>query len=128
MEVTAESAFARKLNRVPVTATGKVIRLLPDDSGSTPHQKFVIEIHSGHTILVSHNLLRAYRMPVKIGDRVEVRGTYIWNRFGGLIHNTHHDTGEECIGPACEPHEDGYINLVGINKNPHIEYGIPSNI
>lgn len=122
--ITVENAFAQKINRVPITATGRVIKLLPDDTDATPHQKFIIEIHSGHTILVSHNLLRAYRMPVKIGDRVEVRGTYIWNRFGGLLHNTHHYN-NECIGPLCEVHDDGYINFVGVNKNPHIEYGLP---
>ncbi len=121
-EVTAETAYARKMDRVPVTAQGKVVEILADDADSTPHQKFIIEVHSSHTILISHNLLRAYRIPVKIGDWVEVHGTFVWNRHGGLIHNTHHDSGE-CIGPSCEPHDDGYINLAGMNKNPQIQYG-----
>ena len=89
-KITAEIAFARHMNGVTINATGKVINILPDDTDNTPHQKFVIEIHSGHTILVSHNLLRAYRIPVKIGDKIEVHGSYVWNRYGGLIHNTHH--------------------------------------
>jgi len=118
--ITTESAFAQKINNVPLTAGGKVIKILPDDIGATPHQRFVIEVHSGHTILIAHSLLRAYRVPVKIGDRVEVHGTYVWNRYGGLIHNTHH-YGQECVGTYCEVHEDGYINFVGIHKNPHQE-------
>lgn len=122
--LTAEIAFARKLHNVPVSAAGKVVKLLADDTDASPHQKFIIEIHSGHTILISHNLLRAYRVPVKIGDRVEIHGTYIWNRYGGLLHNTHHYN-NECLGPHCEAHDDGYINFVGIHKNPHIEYGHP---
>lgn len=121
MKINPEVAFARKMTRIPITATGVVVKLLADDTDSTPHQKFIIEVHSGHTILISHNLLRAYRAPVKIGDKVEVHGTYVWNRFGGLIHNTHHYN-DECTGPYCEHHDDGYINFVGIHKNPHLEY------
>ena len=125
MEITAETAFARKMHNVPLTAIGKVIKILPDDTDATPHQKFVLELHAGHTVLVANSLLRAYRVPVKIGDRVEVHGTYVWNRYGGLVHNTHHYSDKECVGSYCEHHEDGYINFVGIHKNPHIEYGIP---
>lgn len=124
MKLTAEVAFARHMNGVTISATGKVIKILPDDTDNTPHQKFVIEIHSGHTVLVSHNLLRAYRIPVKIGDKIEVHGSYVWNRYGGLLHNTHHYN-DECQGPHCQPHDDGYVNFVGIHKNPHIEYGLP---
>ncbi len=124
-QITADTAFAHKMSNVPLTAVGKVIEVLPDDTDATPHQKFIIETHPGHTILVSHSLLRAYRIPAKIGDRIEAHGTYVWNRHGGLMHNTHHFSDKECFGSYCEQHEDGYINFVGIHKNPHIEYGHP---
>ena len=115
--MTVEEAFARRMHGVPLTAEGKVTKILTDDIGETPHQRFIIEVHTGHTILVAHNTLRAYRVPVKIDDKVEVRGTYVWNQYGGLIHNTHH-YGGECVGQKCEPHDDGYINFVGVKKAP----------
>ncbi|OGY23173.1 MAG: hypothetical protein A2172_02225 [Candidatus Woykebacteria bacterium RBG_13_40_15] len=105
--MTPEEAFEQKLNDVPMTAEGKVIEVLPDDIGETPHQRFVIKLDAGNTILIAHNLERAYRVPVKLGDEVEVHGTYKWNKYGGLIHKTHHDERGE--------HEDGWINLVGVH-------------
>ena len=117
---TPEVAFAHRLSNIPLTVTGKVIKILPDDIGSTPHQRFIIETDRTHTILIAHSLQRAYRVPVKIGDTVEIHGTYVWNKYGGLIHNTHH-YGHECVGTYCEVHEDGYINFVGIHPNPHRE-------
>lgn len=103
--MTVEEAFEKKISDVPLTIEGKVTEILADDHEGTHHQRFVIEIHSGHTVLIAHNLERAYRVPVKVGDRVEVRGTYVWNKYGGILHNTHHD--DRGI------HEDGWINFVG---------------
>ena len=103
MEPTVEEAFYKKLDNVVLNAKGRVKEVLEDDLGVTPHQRFIVEVHSGHTILVAHNLERAYRVPVKIGDVVEVRGTFVWNKYGGLLHNTHHDDRGE--------HEDGWVIL-----------------
>ncbi len=114
--MTVEEAYARRLHGIPLTTEGKVIKVLPDDSGDTPHQRFILEVHTGHTVLVAHNTQRAYRVPVKLGDKVEVHGSFVWNRYGGIIHNTHH-YGGECVNGQCEPHEDGYINFVGF-KDP----------
>lgn len=117
--ISVEVAFAQRMSRIPLTAVGKVIKLLPDDIEGTHHQRFIIEVHSGHTILIANNLQRAYRSPVKMADRVEIHGTYIWNKYGGLIHNTHH-TDRTQPNPG-EEHEDGYINFIGKN-NPHKEF------
>jgi hypothetical protein len=103
--MTPEEAFEQKLNDVPLTAEGKIVEVLPDDTDETPHQRFVIKLETGNTILIAHNLERAYRVPVKIDDEIEVHGTYKWNKYGGLIHKTHHD--------ERRVHEDGWINLVG---------------
>jgi hypothetical protein len=113
--MTAETAFARRLSNIPLTVEGKVIKILPDDTDGTHHQRFIIEIHNGHTILIANNLERAYRVPVKIGDKVEVHGSYVWNKYGGLIHNTHHDDKPQ---PNGQEHEDGYINFSGLQKPP----------
>jgi hypothetical protein len=117
--MTLEEAFGNKVSNAPLTITGKVIKILTDDTGSTPHQRFIVQIHNNHTVLVAHNLERAYRAPVHLGDQVEVHGTYVWNKYGGLLHNTHHFDKESCEFSAdgrqiCTPdHEDGWINFVG---------------
>jgi hypothetical protein len=103
--MTIEEAFKKKISDVPLTIEGKVVEILEDDTDETPHQRFIVKVGSGHTVLISHNLDRAYRVPVKIGDPVEVHGTYEWNEIGGLIHKTHHD--DRGI------HEDGWINFAG---------------
>jgi len=103
--MTVEEAFEKKISDVPLTIEGKATEILEDDTDLTPHQRFIVQIPSGHTVLVSHNLERAYRVPVKVGDEVEVHGTYKWNELGGIIHKTHHDDRGE--------HEDGWLNYAG---------------
>jgi hypothetical protein len=113
--MTVEEAYEKKISDVPLTIEGKVIEVLEDDPDLTPHQRFIVQIpasptasqggHKGHTVLISHNLDRAYRVPVKLGDEVEVHGTYKWNGLGGIIHKTHHDDRDK--------HEDGWINYAG---------------
>lgn len=114
--MTPDNAFDKKLSNVGVTAKGKVIKVLEDDHKGAHHQRFVIEVSSGRTVLVAHNIEQAYRANIKIGDEVEAKGNYVWNKFGGLLHNTHHaDRGE---------HDDGYINFVG-KKDPHRTSNLP---
>lgn len=110
--MTVEQAFEQKVSDVPVTIQGRVTKILTDDTGDTPHQRFIVEVHSGHTILIAHNLQRAYRVPINLSDRIEVHGSYVWNKYGGILHNTHHYAGE-CVGSKCTPHEDGWINYAG---------------
>lgn len=124
--MTVEEAFEKKISDVPITIEGRVIEILEDDADETPHQRFIVQIpasrqggHAGHTILVSHNLERAYRVPVKVGDEVEIHGTYDWNELGGLIHKTHHDDRGTHLrqGFGGQVHEDGWINYAG-KKHP----------
>lgn len=114
--MTPDNAFDKKLSNVGVTAQGKVIKVLEDDHKGAHHQRFVIEVSSGRTVLIAHNIEQAYRANIKIGDEVEAKGNYVWNKYGGLLHNTHHaDRGE---------HDDGYINFVG-KKDPHRTRNLP---
>jgi hypothetical protein len=71
--------------------TGFVLRLLPDDDDESRHQRFVIRLSNGQTLLVAHNIDLVERIPLSLGDRVSFRGMYEWNEFGGLVHWTHHD-------------------------------------
>jgi hypothetical protein len=70
---------------------GEVTRILADDNEGSRHQRFILRLASGHTLLVSHNIDLAERLPVEIGDHVRFRGQYEWNDRGGVLHWTHHD-------------------------------------
>lgn len=74
-----------------IEVTGFVTRLLSDDSDGSRHQRFIIDIGSGRTLLVAHNIDLVDRVPLGVGDRVHLRGMYEWNDLGGLVHWTHDD-------------------------------------
>ena len=64
---------------------------MSDDNDGSRHQRFIVDIGDGWTLLIAHNIDLAQRVPLGMGDRVQVRGMYEWNELGGLVHWTHHD-------------------------------------
>lgn len=103
---TIEQSFKQQKSNVQLETTGKVVQLLPDDLEGSRHQKFLIKIAEGHTILVAHNIDLASRIDtLQIGDNITIYGEYEWNEKGGVIHWTHHD-------PA-KRHADGWIKHLG---------------
>jgi hypothetical protein len=89
--ITAEEAFQGRRSGVMVEGVGKVTRILADDREGSRHQRFILLLESGQTLLVSHNIDLAERVPIRPGDRLELRGQYEWNDRGGVVHWTHHD-------------------------------------
>ncbi len=99
--------FANKQSNVQVKGSGTVIVLLADDLKGDRHQKFIIKLDSGQTLLVAHNIDLAPKInTLAIDDFIEFFGEYEWNDKGGLIHWTHFD-------PAGK-HEDGWLLHHGI--------------
>jgi len=86
-----ERVFAERRSDVLVEVRGDVERILVDDNQGSRHQRFILELASGHTVLVAHNIDLARRVPLGRGDRVEVKGEYEWNDRGGVLHWTHRD-------------------------------------
>ena len=75
-----------------VEGSGTVLRILPDDNDGSRHQRSVLELDSGQTLMVAHNIDLAPRIDdLEVGDRIAFFGEYEWNSRGGLIHWTHHD-------------------------------------
>lgn len=74
-------------------SSGICVRLLHDDldGSGERHQRFILNIGHGHTVLVAHNIDLAERIPVGLGDRLRFRGLYEWNKAGGMVHWTHRD-------------------------------------
>lgn len=100
------SAFDNRRSNVQVQGNGTVSRILPDDNDGSRHQRFIIRLASGQTVLVAHNIDLAQRVAaLEVGDRVELYGEYEWNAKGGVLHWTHRDPQRR--------HVDGWIKHGG---------------
>ena len=85
-------AFANRASDIQVEGEGRVVRILADDLKGSRHQRFIVELASGQTLLISHNIDIAPRIKgLEEGDKVRFNGEYVWNAKGGVIHWTHHD-------------------------------------
>ena len=85
-------AFDQHESNLQVEGTGKVIRLLSDDNDGSRHQRFIVELKTGQTLLIAHNIDLAPRIiSLEAGDEVGFFGEYEWNDQGGTIHWTHRD-------------------------------------
>ena len=85
-------AFETNASKVQVEDEGVVTRLLADDTSGIPHQRFIVRIAAGQTVLIEHNTDIAPAIKdLKVGDSISFSGEYIWNQQGGLVHWTHHD-------------------------------------
>ena len=72
--------------------SGTVVRILPDDNDGSRHQRFILRLASGRTLLIAHNIDLAPRIRgIREGDTVEFHGEFRSNPQGGVIHWTHHD-------------------------------------
>lgn len=95
-------AFKNQTNNLQIEGAGRVIRLLADDTTGSRHQRFIVELASGQTLLIAHNIDLAPKiLDLKVGDNIAFYGEYEWNNQGGVMHWTHKD-------PA-EVHEAGWL-------------------
>ena len=98
-ETALQQAFSNRQIDIQVKGIGTVNKLLSDDLDGSRHQRFILKLSSGQTLLVSHNIDLAPRINgLKTGDRVEFYGEYEWNPQGGVVHWTHHDPGGRHVG------------------------------
>jgi len=96
------SAFRDQKSGVQVEGEGIVAKVLPDDNDGSRHQRFILRLTSGQTLLVAHNIDIAPRITfLESGDPVKFKGVYEWNSKGGVVHWTHRD-------PSGE-HQSGWL-------------------
>ncbi len=98
-----EAAYGKRDDGEWIENTGFVRRIIPDDHHGARHQRFVVEVPGGQTLLIAHNIDIAKRVPVGLGDRIRFRGLFEDNNQGGVVHWTHRD-----------PHgsdEDGWVRF-----------------
>ncbi|MBX9668186.1 MAG: DUF3465 domain-containing protein [Candidatus Obscuribacterales bacterium] len=97
------AAQSQRANGVNIVVTARVKRLLPDDRKGNPHQRFLLQLSNGTSVLVAHNIDLAPYVPLHENDMVTISGEYIWNEQGGVIHYTHR--------PTNFKHKGGYIDF-----------------
>lgn len=83
---------SKRAKKKLVTCRSMVYKTLPDDLKGSRHQRFLLKLSNGTTVLVAHNIDLAPKIPLKPGDYVDIKGEYIWNPKGGVLHYTHHAT------------------------------------
>lgn len=94
-----QQAYESRQSDLQVRGEGTVVKVLRDDREGSRHQKFLLRLSSGQTLLVSHNIDLAPRIEgLRKGDPVEFYGEYEWNEKGGVIHWTHHDPAGRRVG------------------------------
>lgn len=108
-EKTLLEAHSEQRSKVWVELQAKVKNTLPDDNKGSRHQRFIISLSNGHTVLVAHNIDVAPYVPLERGDVVGIRGRFEYNDRGGVLHWTHRDNKGHIKG--------GWIELDGKRYN-----------
>jgi hypothetical protein len=104
------SAWSEHRSHIEVTASGSVAHVLGTRAGpSGEHEGFLLHLRGaagrGLTVRVEDNTDLTGPIPLQAGSDVEVRGEYIYDSRGGLIHYTHRD-------PRLR-HPAGYVRVEG---------------
>ena len=97
-EAAIISAFQARQSDILVEGAAIVKKILPDDNIGSRHQKMILKLPSGHTLLLAHNIDLAPRVPADEGDSIEFKGEYEYSEQGGVLHWTHHDPGRRREG------------------------------
>lgn len=89
-----EDAFRQGRSGFMAELEAPVIKILPDDNEGSRHQRFLVKLASGQTVLIVHNIDLAPRVTgLEVDKRISAYGEYIWNEKGGLLHKTHINRG-----------------------------------
>lgn len=105
-DVALQQAFRDHRSDIQIQGEGVVIKLLPDDNHGSRHQRFILRLRSGQTLLIAHNIDLAPKIEsLRVGDTVSFYGEYEWSEKGGAVHWTHRDPGRR--------HADGWLKVAG---------------
>lgn len=91
-EYILQQAYQNRQSNLQIQGSGRVIKTLPDDTQGSRHQRFIVKLASGQTLLFAHNIDLAPKIRgLKKGDTIAFNGEYEWSEQGGVIHWTHKD-------------------------------------
>ena len=92
-------AFKARQSDIQLSGEGTIRQLLADDLKGSRHQRLLVELESGQTLLLVHNIDLAARLEdLRIGEPIEFSGEYEWNAQGGVLHWTHQDPRGRHVG------------------------------
>lgn len=98
-EQQISQAFSLQQSGIQVQSAGVVSRLLPDDNKGNRHQRFILNLSNGQTLLIAHNIDLAPKInTLKVGDKLSFYGQYEYNDRGGVVHWTHLDPQGRHVG------------------------------
>lgn len=105
-DAALEHAYRTQRSDLQLQGQGTVIKVLPDDNQGSRHQRFILRLQSGQTLLIAHNIDLAPKIEnLRVGDVVSFFGEYEWSDRGGTVHWTHRDPGRR--------HVDGWLRHDG---------------
>ncbi|MCK9605255.1 MAG: DUF3465 domain-containing protein [Methylomonas sp.] len=105
-DAVLEQAFRAQRSDLQIEGEGSVIKILPDDNHGSRHQRFILRLQSGQTLLIAHNIDLAPKIEnLRVGETVSFYGEYEWSEKGGTVHWTHRDPGRR--------HIDGWLKVAG---------------
>ncbi|AEG02362.1 DUF3465 domain-containing protein [Methylomonas methanica] len=105
-DTALQQAFRSHRSDLRIDGEGVVIKLLPDDNHGSRHQRFILRLRTGQTLLIAHNIDLAPKIEnLRVGDTVSFYGEYEWSEKGGTVHWTHRDPGRR--------HADGWLKVAG---------------
>ena len=105
-ERVLQQAYQNHQSDLQIQGSGRVIKTLPDDTQGLRHQRFIVKLASGQTLLFAHNIDLAPKIRgLKKGDIIAFNGEYEWSEQGGVIHWTHKDPSRH--------HVDGWLEHNG---------------
>ncbi|MBC7750236.1 MAG: DUF3465 domain-containing protein [Candidatus Saccharibacteria bacterium] len=108
---SSSSSTEKFTDNSEVEGKGTVVKILNDDNkaggdNGSRHQRFILRLDSGQTVLVAHNIDLAPRIEmINEDDTIVFKGVYVSNDKGGVIHWTHRDPNGR--------HEDGWLKRNG---------------
>lgn len=95
-----------RANHINVNGFGHVIKVFSDKTKSPIHQRFVIKLDDGQTLIIMHNIDVGKRINnLRVNDPIRFFGEYVWHKRGGVIYSTHKDPSHH--------HENGWIFRYG---------------
>ncbi|NNG76397.1 DUF3465 domain-containing protein [Acinetobacter sp. ANC 4277] len=101
-----QQAFQQQKSDIQVQSRGRVKAILRDDNNGSRHQKFILQLGNGQTVLVAHNIDLSPRLDdLEKGEIVQFYGEYEYSDQGGVIHWTHHD--------PQKSHANGWLKYKG---------------
>lgn len=86
-----ETALREERSGVWLEVEAPIVKVLDDDRHPPRHQRILLDMGRRRTLLLTHNIDLAPRVPASAGDVLRIRGRFEWNKKGGVIHWTHHD-------------------------------------